>query len=176
MDAGSDGAAAQLVEVRIEIPARSRNKYEFDEDAGALRLDRQLPAGLAYPADYGFLTGTLAEDGDALDALVLLDEPLVAGCLVRVEPLGALAMLDGARQDHKVLCVLPEPDRVGEPRGLADLSEQRLKEIEHFFGVYKDLEPGGGASTYGYLDRASALELIAAARRATTSTRSSTSR
>ena len=152
-----------LVEVRVEIPARSRNKYEFDHDAGALRLDRQLPSGLAYPADYGYLSGTLAEDGDPLDALVLLDEPVFPGCLVTVRPLGALVMLDGDQPDHKVLCVLPE--HIGDAGALADLPAQRLREIEHFFNVYKDLEPGAGASTYGYLDRPAALELIADARR-----------
>lgn len=151
------------MEVVVETPAKSRNKYEFDETAGRLRLDRQLPTGLTYPADYGFIPQTCADDGDPLDALVLVDEPVVPGSIVRVHAVGALSMLDGGRRDHKIIGVLPvgADDR----RDLGDIPEGRLREIEHFFSVYKDLEPGVETQTFGYLERSEAVGMIEEARR-----------
>jgi len=96
------------IEVIVEIPARTRNKFEYDVDAGVLRLDRQLPANMVYPADYGFVPRTLAEDGDPVDTLVLIDEPAVPGAVLRVAALGMLRVRDEHGPDPKVICVLAD--------------------------------------------------------------------
>jgi len=156
--------AEDVIEVMVEVPAGTRNKYAFDEDLGALVLDRQLPSSLVYPADYGFIPRTLAEDGDALDALVLLDEPTFPGCIVRMRPLGVLCFVDGDATDHKIVGVLPEAADSDGVHDLSDVSSQSLASIEQFFRVYKDLEEGERIETFGYDDRAAALLLIAESR------------
>ena len=129
----------------VEIPKGSRNKYEVDHETGALWLDRTLFTATQYPADYGFFPGTLAEDGDPLDVLVLLDEPTFPGCHVLVRPIGVFRMRDEAGGDDKVLAVPAKDPRYA---GLRDLDDVRgvwpflLDEIEHFFAVYKEVEPG----------------------------------
>jgi inorganic pyrophosphatase len=152
------------VEMIVEIPAGTRNKYEFDEATGALHLDRELPAHVAYPADYGYIPGTLAEDGDALDALVILDEPAVPGCIVRILPLGVLWVTDEKGRDPKVISVLAgDAERRGHQQ-LEDLPAHVLAEIEHFFSVYKDLEEGRSATTQGFAGREEAEAQIIEAR------------
>lgn len=151
---------ADLVDVFVEIPARTRNKYEFDEDVGRLRLDRQLPLSVAYPADYGFVTETLAEDGDPLDALILLDEPAIPGCVVRVKPLAVLWVRDEHGPDPKLITTLPEIAAESGWEDVADLPRRALGEIEHFFSVYKDLEKDRDVRTSGYGNRAEALGVI----------------
>jgi inorganic pyrophosphatase len=157
-------ATPEVIEVIIEIPARTRNKYEFDEVTGFLRLDRQLPAALVYPADYGFVPGTLAEDGDPVDVLVLIDEPAVPGSVLMVAPLGLLRVRDEKGPDPKVIAVLAEQAHRERLAELSDLSERALAELEHFFVVYKDLEAGRWAETDGFGTRAEALEEIRAGR------------
>ena len=152
-----------VIEVMIEIPARTRNKYEFDEEKGLLRLERQLPANLVYPADYGFVPDTLAEDGDTVDVLVLIDEPAVPGSLLRVAPLGLLRVRDEHGPDPKVICVLAEEAEREHFAELSDVSPRRLAELEHFFAVYKDLEAGRWAETDGFGSRAEAMAEIEAA-------------
>jgi inorganic pyrophosphatase len=153
-----------VVEVIIEIPAGTRNKYEFDEATGMLRLDRQLPTNMVYPADYGFVPNTLAEDGDPVDVLVLIDEPAVPGSVLRVRPLGLLRVRDEHGPDPKVVSVLAdEAEREGFHE-LEDLSRRALAEIEHFFEVYKDLETSKWTKTDGFASRSAALEEIAASR------------
>jgi inorganic pyrophosphatase len=152
------------VDVIVEIPAGTRNKYEIDHATGALRLERRLPASLVYPADYGYIPGTLAEDGDPLDALVVLGDPVVPGCIVRVVPLGVLWVTDDKGRDPKVLSVLAGD---AERDGLADVGdvpERILQEIEQFFDVYKDLEDDKSTATCGWADRAAAEAEIAACR------------
>ena len=129
------------ITVVVEIPKGSRNKYEIDHHSGEIWLDRHLFTATQYPADYGFVPETLAEDGDPVDVLVLLDEPTFPGCRIRVRPVGVCWMRDEAGPDAKVLAV---PD--GDPRwtgitDLGDIPEHRLAEIRHFFEVYKALEP-----------------------------------
>ena len=152
------------VEVVIEIPKGSRNKYEFDHERGVMRLDRRLFTATVYPADYGFIEGTLAEDGDPLDALVLLADPTFPGCHLLVRPLGVFWMQDEKGPDAKIIAVVdgdPDYDRV---RQLGDLPKHLLDEIEHFFDIYKDLEPGKSSSTAGFEGLEAARDQIAEAR------------
>ena len=128
-------------DVTIEIPKGQRNKYEVDHETGRIRLDRMLFTSTRYPADYGFIEGTLGEDGDPLDCLVLLDEPTFPGCLVRARAIGMFHMRDEKGGDDKVLCVPAGDPRVTQT-DLKDVSEFDLLEIQHFFETYKDLEPG----------------------------------
>jgi inorganic pyrophosphatase len=128
-------------DVTIEIPRGQRNKYEIDHETGRIRLDRYLFSSMAYPADYGYIEDSLGEDGDPLDALVLLPEPLFPGVVVEARPIGVFHMTDEAGGDDKVLCV-PVDVRSADIQDVTDVSEFTLKEIQHFFERYKDLEPG----------------------------------
>ena len=129
-------------DVTIEIPQGSRNKYEVDHATGRIRLDRMLFTATRYPADYGYIEETLGEDGDPLDALVLLDEPTWPGCLVAARPIGMFHMRDEAGGDDKIICVPAEDPRKLAIQDLDDIGTHTRLEIQHFFEVYKDLEPG----------------------------------
>jgi len=129
------------IEVVVEIPKGSRNKYEIDHATGELWLDRHLFTATSYPADYGFIPQTLAGDGDPLDALVLLDEPTVPGCHIGARAIGVFWMRDEAGPDAKILSVPARDERWGHLRDLADLRPHLRSEIAHFFEVYKALEP-----------------------------------
>ena len=129
-------------DVTIEIPKGQRNKYEMDHETGRLRLDRMLFTSTRYPADYGFIEDTLADDGDPLDALVLLDEPTFPGCLITCRAIGMFRMRDEKGLDDKVLCVAATDPRMAHLQDIGDVSEFELLEIQHFFQVYKALEPG----------------------------------
>jgi inorganic pyrophosphatase len=135
-----DGTTDEIVAF-IEIPRGSRNKYELDYTTGRLRLDRVLYSSVHYPADYGFVLDTLAEDGDPLDVLVLVQEPTFPGCLVPARPVGGLDMRDEKGPDFKVLAVPVGDPRYDHVASLADLGEHWPKEIETFFATYKLLEP-----------------------------------
>ncbi len=124
----------------VEIPKNSANKYEFDGKLGVFRLDRPLYSPLHYPGDYGFVPGTLAEDGDPLDVLVLMSEPSFTGCLIEVRPLGYLEMVDGDERDQKVLAVPKSSPRYQEIHGIDQVWPHMRREIEHFFTIYKELE------------------------------------
>lgn len=128
-------------EVTIEIPKGSRNKYEIDHETGKVYLDRYLYTPMAYPTDYGYIDRTLADDGDPIDALVLLAEPVYPGVIVHVRPIGVYTMSDEAGGDDKLLCVPSKDPRWEELQELDDVSQFKLDEIEHFFLRYKDLEP-----------------------------------
>src|SRR3954452_17692401 len=136
------GAAAVEFDVTVEIPKGTRNKYEFDHETGRIRLDRMLFTATRYPHDYGFIEDTLGGDGDPLDALVLLDEPTFPGCLIRCRCIGMFRMRDEKGPDDKVICVPAGDLRKDNLRELNDLLELERLEIQHFFEVYKDLEPG----------------------------------
>jgi inorganic pyrophosphatase len=129
-------------DVTIEIPKGSRNKYEVDHKTGRIRLDRMLFTATRYPADYGFIDETLGEDGDPLDALVLLEEPTFPGCVVHARAVGMFRMRDEMGGDDKVICVAAKDARMDSMRRLTDMPEFYRLEIQHFFEVYKDLEPG----------------------------------
>lgn len=156
--------ADDCVFVVIEIPRGSRNKYEIDHDTGHVFLDRRLFTATTYPADYGFLPETLAGDGDPLDALVLLDDPVYPGVWVEARPLGVLYMRDEAGEDAKLICVPPGEPRWQEIDDISDLTPQLIAEIQHFFEVYKALEPDKYSSTAGMGGRAEAWREIEAAR------------
>mgnify|MGYP003650426033 CR=1 FL=1 len=127
-------------DVLIEIPKGSRNKYEYDFDLHKIRFDRMLFSSMMYPADYGFIPETLALDGDPLDVLVLVNEPTFPGCVMEVKPIGVFHMADDKGQDEKIICV-PVSDPIWNSlNDLSDMNPHLLKEIEHFFQVYKDLE------------------------------------
>jgi len=124
----------------IEIPAKSRNKYELDKETGLLKLDRVLFSAVHYPGDYGFIPRTLHEDGDPLDILVRMNEATFPGCLIDARPIGVLRMLDKGEPDDKVMSVPCHDPYYNEIYDIADLSSHYLREVEHFFHIYKDLE------------------------------------
>jgi inorganic pyrophosphatase len=129
------------IEVVIEIPRGSRNKYEMDHETGRIHLDRRLFSATVYPTEYGFIPDTLAEDGDPLDALVLTEDPTFPGCWVTARPVGVMWMADEKGPDAKIICVEPNEPRFRDMTELDDLSPELLAEIHHFFTIYKDLEP-----------------------------------
>lgn len=124
----------------IEIPRGSRNKYELDKEYGLFKFDRLLYSSVHYPADYGFIPSTLADDDDPLDVLVLVTEPTFSGCLVSVRPIGVFAMRDEKGDDQKVLCVPVHDPLYADFRALDDVPQHFLREVEHFFEIYKELE------------------------------------
>jgi inorganic pyrophosphatase len=136
-----EGNENATVPAFIEIPRGSRNKYEYDEETRTFRLDRVLYSSVHYPADYGFIPDTLAEDGDHLDILVLTQEPTFPGCMIDACPIGGLDMADEKGNDFKVLAVPVGDPRYDHVRTLDALGEHWLREIETFFATYKLLEP-----------------------------------
>jgi inorganic pyrophosphatase len=136
-------------DVTIEIPKGTRNKYEMDHEVGRIRLDRTLFTATQYPADYGYIENTLGEDADNLDALVLIQEPTFPGCLVRCRAIGMFRMRDEQGPDPKVLCVPSADLRLVDLRDITDLEHFHKLEIQHFFEVYKDLEPGKSVEVEG---------------------------
>lgn len=148
------------VEVTIEIPKGQRNKYEMDHDSGRIRLDRMLFTSTRYPSDYGFIEDTLADDGDPLDALVLLEEPTFPGCLITARVIGMFRMRDEMGLDDKVLCVPARDPRMEHLRDIHHVPEFDRLEIQHFFEVYKELEPGKSVETASWADRAAAEEQV----------------
>ncbi|MCW2887101.1 MAG: inorganic pyrophosphatase [Streptosporangiaceae bacterium] len=155
------------IEIIVEIPRGSRNKYEMDHSLGRIRLDRMLFTSTQYPADYGFVPDTLAEDGEPLDAMVLLEEPTFPGCEVTVRPVGVFWMHDEQGPDAKILTVPARDPRHAHLRDLYDVPEFVRAEIAHFFDIYKQLEPGKGSDVRCWQDRAAAeSEIIAACSRA----------
>jgi inorganic pyrophosphatase len=143
-------------DVTIEIPKGQRNKYEVDHETGRIRLDRMLFTATRYPADYGFIDNTLGEDGDPLDALVLLEEPTFPGCLVRCRAIGMFHMRDEKGGDDKILCIPSGDPRMESFKDLEDISPFYRLEIQHFFETYKDLEPGKSVEDAGWADRVAA--------------------
>ena len=129
-----------LLNILIEIPGGSKNKYEFDKDLNAFALDRVLYASVQYPFDYGFVPNTLADDGDPLDGIVIMDQPTFPGCVITARPVGMLEMIDGGDRDEKILCVPDKDPRYAQVKSLADIPSHRLDEIAEFFRTYKNLE------------------------------------
>jgi inorganic pyrophosphatase len=129
-----------LINVLVEITGGSKNKYEFDKDLNAFILDRVLFSSVKYPYDYGFVPNTLADDGDPLDGMVLMDEPTFPGCVIAARPIGMLEMIDGGDRDEKILCVPAADPRYRSVKSLDDVAPHRLDEIAEFFRSYKNLE------------------------------------
>lgn len=143
-------------DVTIEIPKGQRNKYEVDHETGRVRLDRYLYTPMAYPTDYGFIEDTLGDDGDPLDALVLLPQPVFPGVLVAARPVGMFRMVDEHGDDDKVLCVPAGDPRWDHVQDIGDVPAFELDAIKHFFVHYKDLEPGKFVKAADWVDRAEA--------------------
>jgi inorganic pyrophosphatase len=154
----------ERIEVLVEIPKDSRNKYEIDDDTGDVWLDRTLFTATRYPANYGFIPLTLAGDGDPIDVLVLMDEPLYPGVHVWARPVGVLEMRDEAGPDAKILAVPFGDHRWDHLQDLDDIPSHLREELSHFFDVYKALEPGKSTEQSDWGDRARAYELILEAR------------
>jgi inorganic pyrophosphatase len=130
----------EVINAVIEIPYEGSNKYEYDKELHVFRLDRNLYSPVHYPGDYGFIPSTLADDGDPLDVLVLVDAPSFPGCVMEVRPIGMLEMLDQGLADEKVLCVGKNNPRYKDVWNFSEIYPHMLREITHFFSIYKDLE------------------------------------
>jgi len=150
------------INVVIEIPQGSAVKYELDKDTGAIFVDRFLFTPMAYPAAYGFIPGTLAEDGDPADAMVLAPAPIVPGAVIRARPIGMLQMEDESGQDEKIVCVPHDKihTQYTDVKEVADLPEITRQAIEHFFTRYKDLEKGKWVKVTGWAGSEAAAEVI----------------
>ena len=159
------------VDVTIEIPKGEKNKYELDHRTGRIVLDRTLFTSTTYPADYGFVEGTLGADGDPLDALVLLESPTFPGCQISARPIGMFRMTDEKGGDDKVLCVPAGDPRQEHLRDLHHLPEFDRLEIEHFFLIYKQLEPGKSVEGASWANRAAAEAEVETSRRRLQETR-----
>ena len=149
--------------VFVEVPMGSRNKYEVDAESGHIMLDRRLFTSMSYPADYGYIEGTLGEDGDPLDALVLVGEPTFPGCRIRARVVGVFHMTDEKGPDEKVILVPLRDPAWMRVHDVHDIPPEYRDEIEHFFQVYKDLEEKK-TETRGFGNRAEAEEIIDASR------------
>lgn len=160
MTSGEDAALVCVV----EIPKGTRNKYEYDPRLGGIKFDRLLMSAATYPADYGYLRGTLGQDGDPLDALVCLYEPTFPGCLIPVKPVGLFEMSDEKGLDDKVICVPLADPYWNQNEELEDLPLLLRQEIEQFFSMYKEIE-GREVQIRGWRSRADAEREIAEARR-----------
>ncbi len=152
-------AAPEMVNTIIEIPRYSTNKYEVDIETGIIKLDRVLFSPLFYPFDYGYIPQTHYLDGDPLDVLVMISHPTIPGCMVEAVPIGVLEMRDEKGPDEKILCVAKRDPRFGYRRTLEEISPHTLKEVMHFFEVYKDLEDKS-VEVVGWHPRELAIELI----------------
>ena len=151
------------VVVFVEVPSGSRNKYERDAETGHIMLDRRLFTSMSYPADYGFIEGTLGEDGDPLDALCLVGEPTFPGCRIRARVVGVFHMTDEKGPDEKVICVPLKDTAWMRVHDIHDIPPEFRDEIEHFFQVYKDLEEKK-VETRGYGNRDEAAQIVEEAR------------
>ena len=150
----------EVLDLIVEIPKGSRNKYEWDERRGVIRLDRVLSSAVFYNFDYGFVDDTRAADGDHTDAMLLIAEPTFPGCHVLARPVGGLAMRDENGEDFKVLCVTQSDPLYMHVQALEDVFPHRLREIEHFFETYKLLEDKT-VEVFGWRPREEALEVLA---------------
>jgi inorganic pyrophosphatase len=163
-DLPTGSAPPDLINAIIEIPTNERNKYELDKEYGIYRLDRVLHSAVHYPGDYGFLPRTLGDDGDPLDILVITTIPVFVGCLVECRPIGLFHLIDRGKADEKVLAVPVNDPYSAEIHHLSDVPQHSLKEIEHFFQVYKDLE-GVTTRTRGFEGATEARQAISDAMR-----------
>ena len=150
---------ADVVEVVVEIPRGSRNKYEYDKKRGVFVLDRVLYSSVHYPTDYGYIPGTLGEDGDPLDALVIVNEPTFPGCHILTRPIGMLDMADEHGRDHKILAVPVSDPRFQSITSLSSIDPHWLAEIDNFFRTYKTLE-GKETEVVGWEDVSAVARVI----------------
>jgi inorganic pyrophosphatase len=147
----------------VEIPRGSRNKYEIHKESGLMRLDRLLHSAVYYPGDYGFMPRSLATDGDPLDLVCMVTEPTFAGCLIEVRPIGLFLMEDEKGADEKILVVPRRDPMFADYHELDDVPRHFLREFEHFFKVYKDLEDEKRSAVLGWRGREEVAAVVAAA-------------
>jgi inorganic pyrophosphatase len=152
-------------DVIVEVPKGSRNRYEYDQRLGRIRLDRMLFTATGYPGDYGFVPETIAEDGDPIDALLLLGEPTFPGCLVRARVIAVFWVDDTHGPDAKLLCVPAHDPRQQRLQELEDVPMHQIAEIWHFFEIYEALAPDKSAETRGWERKAQAIAALEDARR-----------
>lgn len=152
----------EIINVVVENPLGTNNKYEVDEKGGYIKLDRVLHSAMYWPVEYGFIPQSRSDDGDSLDAMVIATRATFPGCVVACRPIGMLEMEDDGGKDTKILCVPTEKlePRLAEIKDLKDVPQHVLKEIEHFLADYKKLEPGKWTKIGGWSPRAKAMELI----------------
>ena len=155
----------ELVRVIIEIPKNSTNKYEYDGNLGVFRLDRALYSPMHYPGDYGFIPGTLAEDRDPLDIIVMVDEPSFTGCLMEARPIGVLKMIDAKENDQKIVAVPNRNPRFESIHTIEQVFPHLRREIEYFFTIYKELQ-GAKAEMDGWGGPREARKVINDSRKA----------
>lgn len=149
---------AQSIDVIIEIPRGTRNKYEYDHDLHVIRLNRHLTSSMGYPAEYGFFPNTLGGDGDPLDVLVLTEYPTFPGCVIEVRVVGALFMIDEHGDDAKLIAVPAYDPQWKAAKELSDIPSRKLDEINHFFSVYKNLDVGKWVKIKGFEGRDVAMK------------------
>jgi len=154
------------LKVLIEIPEGSSVKYELDEETGEMMVDRLMPTAMTYPVNYGLIDGTAGQDGDALDALVFISQPVMPGVMINCKIIGLLEMEDEEGIDHKIVCV-PAKAKIdpicGAWESMADVPQPKLDQIEHFFEHYKDLEPEKWVKLKDWQDAAAADKILQAA-------------
>ena len=151
----------KFINVTIEIPRGSRNKYEYDHAQHVIKLNRHLTSSMCYPADYGFIPETLGGDGDPLDALVLTEYPTFPGCVIETRVVGMLSMVDEHGDDAKLITVPVYDDKWRSTGDIRDLSKPFLDEMKHFFSFYKSLDEGKWVQMNEYQDREAALHELA---------------
>ncbi len=158
--------APQIVNVVVEVPVGSRNKYEYEPELGTIMLDRVLPGNIRYPADYGFIPSTISTDGEPIDVVVAAYDPVFPGCLLKARVVGALQMGGEEGAEPNILAVPSDDPRFDDIQTLEDLPEQNLREIEQFFEVYKRLEGDEEVDVLGWLGPDGTHELISECARA----------
>lgn len=154
---------SDVVDIYVEIPKGSRNKYEWDTTTGRMRLDRMLFSAVHYPGDYGFVADAWGEDGDPLDAMVILADPTFPGCVIETRVVGVFYMTDDKGRDTKIIGVPDSDPRWSNVEEIEDVPKQLLNEIQHFFSIYKDLERKN-VQVHGFGSRTEALAELAADR------------
>jgi len=154
----------ETVDVIVEIPRDSRNKYEFDHKSNTIKLDRHLIVAMGYPAEYGFIADTLGGDGDPLDALVLTEYPTFPGCVIESRILGMCIMTDEKGEDAKLIAVPAYDPQWKSATDITDVPKSTLDRISHFFTVYKDLDEGKWVKVENWVGRAEALAELEASR------------
>ncbi len=150
----------KVIEAVIEIPMGTKNKYEIDKERNRIKLDRVLYSQMTYPAEYGYIENTLAEDDDPLDILVIASSQTFPGCIVDARVIGYLDMVDNDEKDEKIIAVMDHDPRFSHIHKMADVQEHMLREIKHFFKTYKDLQQNKKVEVYEFHDKEAAIQLI----------------
>lgn len=150
----------RVIEAIIEIPMGTKNKYEIDKLRNRIKLDRVLYSQMTYPAEYGYIEQTLAEDNDPLDILVIASTKTFPGCIVDARVIGYLDMVDNDEKDHKIIAVMDTDPRFSHIQKMSDIQEHMLREIKYFFKTYKDLQLNKKVEVYDFHDKEEAIKLI----------------